>query len=108
MTTTTFPFELYYSPHFIDPLYAPYMFPSHKFNPLTMNKNEVRYNWGYDFKKKHSDYPCPMGFRDKAPQWSGYCERHINQTPLFYMRKQNEHSEFFPNTSRVNTSIYPL
>jgi hypothetical protein len=46
-----------------------------------MNENEIRYGDGYDFKKKYSDYPCPMGFKNVGLD---YCSRYINQVPHFY------------------------
>lgn len=84
MTSVTFPFEDYYQPEFVDPMYAQYQNQQFQFNPWLMNQNEVRYNLGWRFKKKYSHYPCPMGFRNVD---TDYCERYIQQVPQFYTDK---------------------
>jgi hypothetical protein len=82
MTRYIFPYEDYYKQDFIDPLYLPYTQPRYPvINPLTMNTNEIRLDWGQDFRKKYSEYPCPMGF---VPINEDYCSRYINQLPHFY------------------------
>ena len=107
MTDVTFNFEDYYKRDFIDPLYRPYlerrMTP---LNPYTINANEIRYNQGYDFKLKHSFYPCPIGFQRKKID---YCERISERNlPLFYLKDQNKDESYMPKTNKIFTSIYPL
>lgn len=107
MTEINFPFESYYLPNFVDPLFVPYMKQNrrHFFNPLTMNINEIKYNWAYDFKKKHSNYPCPDGFHSKGID---YCTRNIfknSNSNSFYTKSSNG---FFPTPSDMYiSSIYP-
>lgn len=82
MSKYVFPYEDYYKTKFVDPLFLPYSLPRYlKINPDTMNLNEIRYNWGHNFKKKNSEYPCPMGFKNDGLD---YCVRYINQIPHFY------------------------
>ncbi len=84
---TVVDFQDYYLSDFIDPLYRPYCNRQHKFNNLTMNRNELRFDKGLNFKLKHSEYPCPMGFEKTNDGW---CQRKIEQIPLFYLFDRNK------------------
>lgn len=97
----TFNFYDYYKPGFIDPLYTQYeeVKPLY-FNPWTMNPNEIRIDWGYDFKKQFSHWPCPVGFKSKGID---FCTRNINQVPLFYTRQKPNY--FWCNN--IKESVFP-
>ena len=108
MSTITFPFENYYLSDFIDPLYRPYINRNvFNINPLTMNINEIRYQQGLTFKKKHSNFPCPFGFGKKFD----YCERLAHTTKLsgFYHDESIDNGlyEFIKKTSMISENIYP-
>jgi hypothetical protein len=82
MSRYVFPFKDYYKQSFVDPLYAPYTKRKElSINPYTMNLNEIKYNRGLDFKKKYSEYPCPMGFKNIGDD---YCSKFSSQIPFFY------------------------
>lgn len=83
MTRYVFPYKDYYKQSFIDPLYLPYFLPKTlKINPYTMNENEIRYDRGKRFRKKHSGYPCPMGFKN---EYMDFCvPLNSSQIPHFY------------------------
>ena len=112
MTRYIFPYEDYYKASFIDPLFYPYTLERPlTINPNTMNSNEIRYNWGQTFRKKYSEYPCPMGFKNIGDD---YCARFIPQIPIFYTPLgQNFLKDDFPHRDFTNYktnvgSVYPV
>jgi hypothetical protein len=112
MTRYIFPYEDYYKQSFVDPLYLPYTKSREPLiNPYTMNTNEIRYNWGQDFRKKYSEYPCPMGFKNKDLD---FCTRYTNQLPHFYtdlyknIVDQDIPLKDFTNYKTIIKSVYPV
>ena len=95
-----------YGSNFIDPLFIPYQndkITNNISKGCPVNKTKtiggmntlvhpelIRKNWGLSFMKKHTNYPCPIGWMKMNKDDDNWCVQvKPEYTPLFYTNLAN-------------------